>query len=92
MILSVADLHKSYGPREVLKGVNLDVQPGSLTAVLGLSGCGKTTLLRVIAGFERAERGSVSLAGRTLDDGGTYVPPERRGIGYVPRRARCSRT
>ncbi len=85
MILSVADLHKSYGPREVLKGVNLDVQPGSLTAVLGLSGCGKTTLLRVIAGFERAERGSVSLAGRTLDDGGTYVPPERRGIGYVPQ-------
>ncbi len=85
MILSVQDLHKSYGQRSVLKGVNLDVQPGSLTAVLGLSGCGKTTLLRVIAGFERAERGSVSLAGRTLDDGSTYLPPEKRGIGYVPQ-------
>ncbi len=85
MILSVQDLHKSYGQRSVLKGVSLDVQPGSLTAVLGLSGCGKTTLLRVIAGFERAERGSVALAGRTLDDGSTYVPPEKRGIGYVPQ-------
>ncbi len=61
------------------------MQAGSLTAVLGLSGCGKTTLLRVIAGFERAERGSVSLAGHTLDDGHTYVPPEKRGIGYVPQ-------
>ena len=85
MILSVRDLHKSYGTREVLKGLDLDVQPGSLTAVLGLSGCGKTTLLRVIAGFERAAAGSVSLAGRTLDDGSTYVPPEKRGIGYVPQ-------
>jgi len=85
MILHVNDLHKSYGSREVLRGVDLDVQAGSLTAVLGLSGCGKTTLLRVIAGFERAERGSVSLAGRTLDDGHTYVPPEKRGIGYVPQ-------
>jgi iron(III) transport system ATP-binding protein len=85
MILSVRDLAKSYDSRQVLNGVNLDVQPGSLTAVLGLSGCGKTTLLRVIAGLERAERGSVSLAGTTLDDGHTYVPPEKRGIGYVPQ-------
>ena len=58
---------------------------GSLTAVLGLSGCGKTTLLRVIAGFERAERGSVSLGATTLDDGRSYVAPEKRGIGYVPQ-------
>jgi iron(III) transport system ATP-binding protein len=53
--------------------------------VLGLSGSGKTTLLRVIAGFERAEDGLVSLGSKTLDDGHTYVPPERRGIGYVPQ-------
>jgi len=39
----------------------------------------------VIAGFERAERGAVSLADRTLDDGRTYVPPEQRGVGYVPQ-------
>jgi iron(III) transport system ATP-binding protein len=83
--LSVTGLWKGYGRQPVLRGVDLDVPAGSLTSVLGLSGCGKTTLLRVIAGFERAERGEVSLAGRTLDDGRTYVPPEGRAIGYVPQ-------
>ena len=83
--LSVEGLWKGYGSREVLRELDLEVPGGSLTAVLGLSGCGKTTLLRVIAGFERAERGSVRLAGETLDDGGTYVPPERRRVGYVPQ-------
>ncbi len=83
--LSVSELWKGYTGTAVLQGVDLEAQAGSLTAVLGLSGCGKTTLLRVIAGFERAEQGSVSLAGETLDDGRTYLPPERRGIGYVPQ-------
>jgi iron(III) transport system ATP-binding protein len=83
--LTVSGLWKGYGERPVLQGVDLEVPAGSLTAVLGLSGCGKTTLLRVVAGFERAERGSVSLAGATLDDGHGYLPPERRSIGYVPQ-------
>jgi iron(III) transport system ATP-binding protein len=83
--LSVSGLWKSYGEQPVLSDLDLDVPPGSLTAVLGLSGCGKTTLLRVIAGFERAQRGEVTLGGTILDDGGTYVPPERRGVGYVPQ-------
>jgi iron(III) transport system ATP-binding protein len=83
--LTVTELWKGYSAQPVLKGVSLDVPAGSLTAVLGLSGCGKTTLLRVIAGFERAEQGRVSLGARVLDDVHTYVPPERRGIGYVPQ-------
>jgi iron(III) transport system ATP-binding protein len=83
--LSVRSLWKGYGDTPVLRGVELDVPAGSLTAVLGLSGCGKTTLLRVIAGFERAEQGTVSLDGETLDDGHTYLEPERRGVGYVPQ-------
>jgi iron(III) transport system ATP-binding protein len=83
--LTVTDLWKGYSAQPVLRGMNLNVPAGSLTAVLGLSGCGKTTLLRVIAGFERAEQGRVSLGSRVLDDEHTYVPPERRGIGYVPQ-------
>ena len=85
--LWVLDLWKGYASRDepVLRGVNLSVPAGSLVAVLGLSGCGKTTLLRAIAGFERAERGRIALGARTLDDGHAYVPPERRGIGYVPQ-------
>jgi iron(III) transport system ATP-binding protein len=84
-VLSVSGVWKGYAGTEVLRGVDLDAQAGSLTAVLGLSGCGKTTLLRVIAGFERAERGAVSLGAETLDDAHTYVAPERRGVGYVPQ-------
>jgi iron(III) transport system ATP-binding protein len=83
--LTVAGLWKGYAAGAVLRGVDLDVPAGSLTAVLGLSGCGKTTLLRVIAGFERAEQGRVALGARTLDDRHTFVAPERRGIGYVPQ-------
>jgi iron(III) transport system ATP-binding protein len=83
--LEVKDLWKGYASTGVLQSVDLDVAPGSLSAVLGLSGCGKTTLLRVIAGFERAQRGRVALSGAVLDDGRTYIAPERRGIGYVPQ-------
>jgi iron(III) transport system ATP-binding protein len=83
--LSVSGLWKGYGETDVLRGVELAVEPASLTAVLGLSGCGKTTLLRVITGFERAQRGSVTLGGTTLDDGRSFLAPEKRGIGYVPQ-------
>jgi iron(III) transport system ATP-binding protein len=85
--LWVLDLWKGYASgAPVLQGVNLSVPAGSLVAVLGLSGCGKTTLLRAIAGFERVQRGRIALGTRTLDDGRrVYVPPERRGIGYVPQ-------
>jgi iron(III) transport system ATP-binding protein len=84
--LEVRDLWMGYPPGEpVLRGVNLDVRTGSLVAVLGLSGCGKTTLLRAIAGFERAARGHIRLGERMLDDGHVHIPPEHRGIGYVPQ-------
>jgi iron(III) transport system ATP-binding protein len=83
--LAVNDLWKGYAGTRVLQGVSLDVPAGSLTAVLGLSGCGKTTLLRVIAGFERAERGTITLAGQTLEDGRSYLAPEKRSVGYVPQ-------
>jgi iron(III) transport system ATP-binding protein len=83
--LAVSEVCKGFAGTPVLQGIDLEVPAGSLTAVLGLSGCGKTTLLRVIAGFERAERGTVSLGGRTLDDGHTHLAPERRSVGYVPQ-------
>jgi iron(III) transport system ATP-binding protein len=83
--LTVTELWKGYAGAAVLQGVELEAPAGSLTAVLGLSGCGKTTLLRVIAGFERAERGAVSLGSQTLDDGRSYLAPERRSVGYVPQ-------
>jgi iron(III) transport system ATP-binding protein len=81
----VKGLVKAFGPTTVLAGVDLEVPEGSLTAVLGPSGSGKTTLLRLIAGFERANAGSVAISGTIVEDSRTHVPPEARGVGYVPQ-------
>jgi iron(III) transport system ATP-binding protein len=83
--LSVTHLHKAFGSQGVLAGIDLEVAPSGLLAILGPSGSGKTTLLRVLAGFERADAGTVVLRGRVVDDGRAWVPPEERGIGYVPQ-------
>jgi iron(III) transport system ATP-binding protein len=72
-----------YGAESVLDDVALDVAEGTTTAVLGGSGSGKTTLLRVIAGFVRPRSGTVVVGGRTVAGPGVWVPPERRGVGYV---------
>ncbi len=83
--VSVEGLSKAYGERVVLDGVSIDVQPGSLTAILGASGSGKTTLLRLIAGFERADAGTIRLADHEVEGPRGFVPPERRRIGYLPQ-------
>jgi iron(III) transport system ATP-binding protein len=83
--LHVTDVHKAFGPHAVLTGIDLTVPEGSLAAILGPSGSGKTTLLRVLAGFERADQGTIVLGDHVVDDGRRFVPPERRGIGYVPQ-------
>jgi iron(III) transport system ATP-binding protein len=78
-------LKKSFGPTEVLIGLDLDVPASSLTAVLGPSGCGKTTLLRLVAGFDRPDAGALRLGDRDLAGPGVHVPAERRRIGLVPQ-------
>ena len=67
MILKVENLHKAFGSREVLKGINLEVSKGDVVAILGPSGSGKTTLLRCIAFLERAEKGTIIFDGTALD-------------------------
>lgn len=76
---------KSYGALRVLDAVDLEVPDGSITSVLGASGCGKTTLLRIVAGFVRADSGTVTIGDTVVDDGRSAVKPERRGVGYVPQ-------
>ncbi len=83
--LEVSGLRLGYGEKDVLAGVDLVVPAGSVAAVLGPSGCGKTTLLRAVAGFERPSAGTVRLSGRTVVDGTTFVPAERRRVGLVPQ-------
>jgi iron(III) transport system ATP-binding protein len=83
--VTISGLSKAFGSHPVLADVDLRVPAGSFTAVLGPSGSGKTTMLRVLAGFDRADAGLIRIGDRTVDGGGTYVPPERRQIGYVPQ-------
>ena len=70
---------KRFGHFSALDDVSVDVQTGSLTALLGPSGSGKSTLLRVIAGLERPDAGQVCLDGRDV----TGVAPQQRGVGFV---------
>ena len=63
--------------------MNLSVPAGSLVAILGRSGCGKTTLLRCVAGLERPDAGSVRVGDRVLAGPDAWVPAERRRIGMV---------
>jgi iron(III) transport system ATP-binding protein len=81
--LEVTGLAKSFGGHTVLHGVDLAVRTGTITAVVGASGCGKTTLLRVVAGFETPDAGTISIAGRQVADATRCVPAHRRDVGYV---------
>jgi thiamine transport system ATP-binding protein len=78
-ILQVSGLSAAYGSSEVLHDVDLHVPAGQLLCVLGPSGGGKSTLLRVVAGLEPARAGSVRLRGRDL----AGVPAHERGIGLM---------
>ena len=78
--LEIQDAVVSYGDAEpVLKGVSLSVNSGEFIALLGASGCGKTTLLRAISGFVRLRAGVVRVAGVDI----TGLPPEKRDMAMV---------
>ena len=78
-MISVQNVSKNYGDFKALDDVSVDVQPGSLTALLGPSGSGKSTLLRIIGGLEDPDAGAVVINHEEV----TPVPPQRRGIGFV---------
>jgi ABC-type Fe3+/spermidine/putrescine transport system ATPase subunit len=77
--IEVEDLYGGYGSLPVLHGIDLSVGLGEFVAILGSSGCGKTTLLRTIAGFQRASAGAIRLLGKDV----AALPPEKRNIAMV---------
>ncbi len=83
--LTLRGVTKQYGRGRIaaLTDINLDIGPGSRTAIVGPSGAGKTTLLRIIAGFDAPDAGTVVLDAETLNDTDTMVPAHRRHIGVV---------
>ncbi len=82
-MLSVDNIRISYGETPVISGLSFDVSPGEIACLLGASGCGKTSILRAIAGFQEISAGELSLSGTLLSRAGMQQPPEQRGIGMV---------
>jgi sulfate transport system ATP-binding protein len=78
-VIALRDVTKRFGDFVAIDNVSLAVEDGSLTALLGPSGSGKSSLLRVIAGLETPDEGTVEISGRDA----TRVPPQKRGIGFV---------
>jgi iron(III) transport system ATP-binding protein len=83
MSLRLSGIRHAYGDREVLRGIDLDVAAGEIVCLLGPSGDGKTTLLRLVAGLEPLQAGRIELGGVVVGEPGREVPPEQRHVGFV---------
>lgn len=78
-ILSIKNISKSFGDTKVLKNISIDIEKGEFITLLGSSGCGKTTLLRIIGGLETPDNGQVFLNGKEI----TTLAPNKRNIATV---------
>ncbi len=81
--LSIKNLTCQYDDQTVLESLSLEVEQGQIVCLLGASGCGKTTLLKAIAGLLPLSSGQMSLNCLTVDDGKNWLPPEQRNIGMI---------
>ena len=86
-LLDVEGLHAHYGQAHVLQGVDLRIEPGSVLALMGRNGAGKSTTLKAIMGLVPPSGGAVRLAGEALSGLGPHEIA-RRGLGYVPEDRR----
>jgi polar amino acid transport system ATP-binding protein len=83
-IVEITALYKSYGATQVLKGVDLVVEPGEVMAIIGKSGSGKSTLLRCINGLEGFESGAITVKGRHVDrDEPKSLRALRQDVGMI---------
>ena len=82
-VLAFRDVALSYGATAAVRKVSLEVFSGQIVCLLGASGCGKTSLLRLAAGLETPESGSIQFYGKTIADRRFSIPPEKRKIGFV---------
>lgn len=84
--LVAKNLAKSYGPREIVKDISLEVAPGQIVGLLGPNGAGKTTCFYMIVGLVPSDKGKVEINGENI----THLPIHGRaakGIGYLPQEA-----
>lgn len=85
-MLKATNLHKSYRKKEVVRGVNIEVEPGQVVGLLGPNGAGKTTCFYMIVGLIPTDKGSITVDGIDI----THKPVNVRsglGVGYLPQEA-----
>ncbi|CAH1663735.1 glutamate/aspartate ABC transporter ATP binding subunit [Hyphomicrobiales bacterium] len=82
-IVSLRDVHKSFGALEVIKGISLDVRKGEVVCIIGPSGSGKSTLIRCINGLNPIQRGSIKVHGQEVNDPKLDKLALRRKVGIV---------
>ncbi|WP_319535407.1 ABC transporter ATP-binding protein [uncultured Vibrio sp.] len=81
--LSINNLTCQYDDQTVLESLSIEVEQGQIVCLLGASGCGKTTLLKAVAGLLPLSSGQMSLNDVVIDDGENWLPPEQRNIGMI---------
>lgn len=77
--LSIENLCFSYGSTQIIKNFSIQAEEGSFTTLLGASGCGKTTLLRLVSGFLEPDSGTIKINGKIING----ILPNKRKIGFV---------
>ncbi|HEY3436992.1 MAG TPA: amino acid ABC transporter ATP-binding protein [Actinotalea sp.] len=82
-VVQITDLHKSFGPREVLKGIDLAVAQGEVVCIIGPSGSGKSTLLRCVNLLEQPTAGTIRLLGTEVTDPDVDIDRVRTHVGMV---------
>ena len=82
-LIEITEVKKSFGSNEVLKGINIDIDPGEVIAIIGKSGSGKSTLLRCINGLESIDEGSISVAGAQLLPDEMHLKALRLKVGMI---------
>ncbi|RLJ61438.1 ABC transporter ATP-binding protein [Sulfurisoma sediminicola] len=82
-LLQIENVSHAYGRQSVVEDLSISLEEGEIGCLLGASGCGKTTVLRLIAGFERPSAGTIRLHGETVASPAALTPPEKRHIGMV---------
>lgn len=83
-MITIKNLYKSFGKLDVLRGVDLEIAKGDVTAVLGPNGAGKTTLIKSLLGLVRPDKGELTINGITINGNADY----RNDLGYMPQIAR----
>src|SRR4030042_4043911 len=81
--IKLENISKKFEGMEILKGVSLGIKKSENFGIFGSSGCGKTTLLRIIAGLETQDDGNIYLRGKEVNSKKSFMQPEERNIYFI---------